>query len=150
MGNPGGSGAWRETPYTHSGISPNRGKPKDLPLYSESRTTLRLKTQKNDRLVVIFLEGELDIYTTGKLEAEMREFQERAEELILDLSGLDFMDGSGLRAIIEADRRAREQGTSLKIVEGSSPVRKVFHLTGFDQRLEFVPAPVFARKLEDL
>jgi anti-sigma B factor antagonist len=119
-------------------------------LHPQTRATLRLRTQKNDRLVVIFLEGELDIYSTGKLEAEIREFQDKAEELILDLSGVDFMDGSGLRAIIQADRRAREAGTSLKIVEGSSPVRRVFYLTGFDRRLEFVPAPVFARKLEDL
>lgn len=137
-------------PYTSPGISSHRGKPKDPPLHPKSRATLRLRTQKNDRLVVIFLEGELDIYSTGGLEAELREFQDKAEELILDLSGLDFMDGSGLRAIIEADRRARQAGTSLKIVEGSSPVRKVFCLTGFDQRLEFIPAPVFARKLQDL
>ncbi len=119
-------------------------------MHPESRATLKLRTQKNDRLVVIFLEGELDIYSTGRLEGEIKEFQEKADELILDLSGLDFMDGSGLRAIIEADRRAREKGTSLKIVEGSSPVRKVFCITGYDQRLEFVTAPIFARKLEDL
>jgi anti-sigma B factor antagonist len=120
-------------------------------LLGESHATLRLRARdENENLVVIFLEGELDIYSTGKLEAKMKEVQDRAEEVVLDLSGLDFMDGSGLRAIIEADRRARERGASLKLVEGSSPVHRVFCLTGFDKRLQFVPAPAFTRKLEDL
>lgn len=112
---------------------------------------MKLKSEEVDAGVfVISLEGELDIYSTARLESKIKQIQDKAEELVLDLSGLDFMDGAGLRAIIEADKRARAMGSSLKIVEGSSPVHKVFCLTGFDQRLNFVPAPAFDRKLRDL
>jgi anti-sigma B factor antagonist len=112
---------------------------------------LKLKSEEvGAGVFVISLEGELDIYSTASLESKIKEVQDKAEELVLDLSRLDFMDGAGLRAIIEADQRARAIGSSLKIVEGSSPVHKVFCLTGFDQRLNFVPTTTFDRRLRDL
>ncbi len=114
------------------------------------RTTLKLKTERlSDRSFMIRLQGELDIYGAGRLEAKIKEIQEAADELVLDLSGLEFMDGSGLRAIVEADNRARSKGSSLKIVEASWPVHKVFRLTGFDQRLQFVPSSGLHAQAED-
>ena len=113
-------------------------------MLQESRATLKLKTQKlSERTFQLRLQGELDIYTVGRLEAKLKEVQEKADEVVLDLAELEFMDGAGLRAIIAADKRARSKGSSLKIVEGSPSVHKVFCLTGFDERLHFIPPGAF-------
>jgi anti-sigma B factor antagonist len=55
----------------------------------------------------------------------------------LDLSGLTFMDSSGVHVALEARSRAREKGYTLVVLEGTEMVQKVFKLTGTDHLLEF-------------
>src|SRR4051794_11260134 len=58
--------------------------------------------------VHVTLSGELDISTAPRLEDDLRRVESDGPSLILlDLSGLDFMDSTGLRLLISADARAR-------------------------------------------
>jgi anti-anti-sigma factor len=59
---------------------------------------------------------------------------------VLDLSELDFMDSTGLRLLIAADSRAREDGRRLTIIKGPEPVQRVFRITRLEERLEIVDA----------
>ena len=58
--------------------------------------------------------------------------------LVLDLTGLEFMDSTGLRLLISADARAREAGRRLAIVQGNEMVQRVMRLTRLDERLDIV------------
>jgi anti-anti-sigma factor len=102
-------------------------------------TILEVETVEGDGLVRLVLQGELDLSTASKVEEELR----RAEAgepavLALDLSQLTFLDSTGLRLIVTADQRAREQGRRLAIVKGPDPVQRVFAITRLDERLEMV------------
>jgi anti-anti-sigma factor len=55
-----------------------------------------------------------------------------------DLTGLRFMDSSGLRALVTADDRARKQQRRLAIVPGPPEVRRVFEITKLDTRLDLI------------
>ena len=57
---------------------------------------------------------------------------------MLDLRNLAFMDSTGLRLLIAADTRARQQGRRLTIVKGPEPVQRVFRITRLEERLEIV------------
>ena len=50
--------------------------------------------------------------------------------LIIDLAGLQFVDSTGVRLILAADQRAREQGRRLAIRLGDGLARRVFAALG--------------------
>lgn len=103
-------------------------------------TLLSFKTTVTGDVAVIALAGELDVSASGLLDQEIDRVAADHEPaaLVLDLSGLEFMDSTGLRLVVLADARSREQGRRLALVRGSEDVQRVFEITGMDQRLEFV------------
>jgi anti-anti-sigma factor len=58
--------------------------------------------------------------------------------LILDLRGLEFMDSTGLRLILDYDSQARNNGFSIALIRGPSAVQRIFDLTGTTAQLPFV------------
>ena len=58
--------------------------------------------------------------------------------IVIDLRGLEFMDSSGLRALLAADTRARERGGRVVIVRGDERIQRVLRITRLDERLEIV------------
>jgi anti-sigma B factor antagonist len=89
--------------------------------------------------VTVSLKGELDLSTVAKVEEELRRVESSdATLLVLDLSGLTFLDSTGLRAVITADERARAQGRRFVIVKGPDAVQRVFAITRLEERLEMV------------
>jgi anti-anti-sigma factor len=48
------------------------------------------------------------------------------------------MDSTGLRLLIAADTRARQQQRRLAIVKGPETVQRVFRITRLEERLEIV------------
>jgi anti-sigma B factor antagonist len=95
--------------------------------------------ERRDGAVHVALSGELDISTAPQLEDDLRRVEaERPDCIVLDLRSLTFMDSTGLRLLIMADARAREEGRRLAIGRGNEMIQRVLHLTRLDERLEFV------------
>ncbi len=100
---------------------------------------LQVTTQDSDGQVTVSLKGELDLSSVGKVEEELRRVEaEGPSLLVLDLSGLSFLDSTGLRAVVTADERARENGRRLVVVRGPDAVQRVFSITRLEERLEMV------------
>jgi anti-anti-sigma factor len=91
-------------------------------LFVERRT-------EGDALVVA-LSGELDLASTPILERELREAEAAAPaRLVIDLSGLGFMDSTGLQALLRARERGSENVHELLLRRGPHQVQRVFELT---------------------
>jgi anti-anti-sigma factor len=91
-----------------------------------------------DRTVLAF-SGELDIAAVAEIEPELTRLElARPGLFVLDLRAVTFLDSSGIRMILAADARAREQERRLVVVPGPEPVHRVFELALLDRRLEFV------------
>jgi anti-anti-sigma factor len=89
--------------------------------------------------VRVSLHGELDLSTVASAEEAMRQAEHSpARRLVLDLSGLTFMDSTGLRLVLRADRRSRGGGMRLRLVPGPPAVQQVFTITGTEKRLAFL------------
>ena len=85
------------------------------------------------------LTGELDISTAQRLEDDLHRIEaERPALIVLDLSGLAFLDSTGLRLLITADARAREDGRTLEVVRPNEMIQRVLRLTRLDERLNIV------------
>jgi anti-anti-sigma factor len=100
---------------------------------------LEVTTQDSGGQVTISLKGELDLSSVGKVQEELRRVEaEGPALLVLDLSNLTFLDSTGLRAVVTADERARENGRRFVVVRGPDAVQRVFAITRLEERLEMV------------
>jgi anti-sigma B factor antagonist len=100
---------------------------------------LDVRTEDGDGLVHMALVGELDLSSVAKVQEELRRIEADAPaKLVVDLSKLTFLDSTGLRSIVTADERAREQGRRIVIVRGPDAVQRVFAITRLEDRLEMV------------
>jgi anti-sigma B factor antagonist len=100
---------------------------------------LEVQSEDTDGRVTVVLSGELDLSSVGKVQDELRRVEADAPALlVLDLSKLTFLDSTGLRCVVTADERAREQGRRLVIVRGPDAVQRVFSITRLEERLEMV------------
>jgi anti-anti-sigma factor len=104
-------------------------------------TSLRIASERAGETLRVRLGGELDLAGVGKLDQELAGSENAIATLIIDLREVEFIDSSGLRAVLLADRRAREQGRRCVVVRGPEAVDRVFRITGCDQRLEIVDDP---------
>lgn len=85
------------------------------------------------------LAGEFDLAALPQFEDAIAAVEAGSPAaIVVDLSGLSFMDSSGLRALVTADERAHAAGRRLAIVPGPPPVRRVFEITQLDSKLDLV------------
>jgi anti-anti-sigma factor len=104
-----------------------------------SSSPFEVAIEQRGTAVHVGLIGELDISTATRLEDDLRRIEaDRPELIVLDLKRLAFMDSTGLRLLITADARAREDGRRLAIVQGNEMVQRVMRLTRLDERLHVV------------
>ena len=103
---------------------------------------LRIDIRTDETVSVIELAGDLDLAGVQRLEAAFATAEaNRPPALVLDLSGVQFMDSSGLRSVIVAARRAEEDARRFALVPGKKQVMRVFEITRMEERLEFVDDP---------
>lgn len=101
---------------------------------------LEVRSERSDDRHLIALDGELDLDGVERVTDELEQAEASdAERIVLDLSGLDFIDSSGVRLIVRADLRSRADGDRLRLIRGNARVQRVFELTGVLERLPFDP-----------
>src|SRR4051812_38441797 len=95
--------------------------------------------EQKESAVHVALTGELDISTAQVLEDDLRRGEGGKTPLIvIDLEARAFLDSTGLRLLITADARAREDGRRLAIVRANEMIGRVLRLTRLDERLNVV------------
>jgi anti-sigma B factor antagonist len=100
---------------------------------------LQLEVREHERAVVVAVRGELDIARVQSFaDALERAVSSQRPQVVVDLSGLQFIDSSGLAALIKADEEAKGSGKELTVVRGSRQVHQLLELTGFSERLALV------------
>jgi anti-sigma B factor antagonist len=86
--------------------------------------------------VTIIVAGEVDLCTASEIEAQLEELWLSGWTAVdVDLRQVSFMDTSGLHALTRAMHAAQTLGTTLTIVDGSDPVRRLLSLTRMDDVL---------------
>ena len=100
---------------------------------------LTVSERRDGDTVTLLLAGELDIATAGRVEALLTGAEAGdARQIVLDLSGLTFMDSTGVRLVLAAHIRSREDSGRLALVRGPDAVHRVFELSGVAETLPFI------------
>jgi anti-sigma B factor antagonist len=96
-------------------------------------------------LYAIRLEGELDVGTVELLQHELATGLESAcERVLVDLSGLRFIDSTGLWILLEAQSLGEQTGDRVAFLRPRGSALRVLEIAGLDQRLRFVDWPATA------
>ena len=83
--------------------------------------------------------GELDIASAPVLAAQVAELRQAGcRHVVIDLSGLQFMDSTGLRFLLECYAEARRGHFTLALLPGPPAVQRVFELTHMTAHLPFI------------
>jgi anti-anti-sigma factor len=87
---------------------------------------------------VVRLAGELELEYAYTLDVQLQKVEAEASTVVIDLSGLTFMDSAGLGRLLAARRRAARAGRRLVIVRGGRTVDRVMMLAGLQDVFETV------------
>ena len=89
---------------------------------------------------VVSVFGEVDVATAPELKERLTGLvNDGRVKLVLDLSGVDFLDSTGLGMIVSALKRARTHDGDLRIVCTESRITRLFEITGLDKALTVWP-----------
>jgi anti-sigma B factor antagonist len=90
---------------------------------------------------VLQVTGEVDVYTAPMLREQIRELAAMgAVHLIADLDRVDFLDSTGLGALVGGLRRLRQAGGSLALVISTPRILRIFQITGLTKALAAQPS----------
>ena len=90
-------------------------------------------------VLTLEVRGEVDLENAATLDAELvRAASSDAEQIVLDLGRVGFIDSSGLRVLLLATRRSATDSNRLGIIRGDGQVSRVLAMTGLDEALELL------------
>lgn len=101
-----------------------------------------METTRQGGELLIGLVGEFDLFAFDEVDQLLADSQSEEDlRVVVDLRALEFIDSTGMRALVRAHARAEAAGGQLRLIRGPATVQRVFELAGLDGRLPFVDAP---------
>lgn len=100
----------------------------------DTRPRLEITRELHGGVGDVGLRGELDLATVGELESVFSQLLgERPAAIVVDLSELEFIDSTGIKTLLQLERRCGAGDVAFAVTEGTEPVSRLFALTQLDQ-----------------
>lgn len=99
--------------------------------------SFEVQSEKNAARIRVL--GEIDMAAEQPLVAATSEVLSSGAcaSVVLDLTGVSFMDSSGLRGVLRCQQMAQTHAVPFKLVVGDGPVARLFKLAGITGQLEY-------------
>src|SRR3954453_21880908 len=92
---------------------------------------LEVRTAFDGDVATITITGEIDLASSTQLNRELdAALDRRPSHVRLDLDGVDFMDTTGVAALLKARRRALEQHSRFTVLSSSAVITRLLEITG--------------------
>ena len=80
------------------------------------------------------LKGDLDINSSPKMSSELGEFYSKSpKNIIIDFDELDYLDSTGLGALMSIYKKAKMDDNEIKIINARQNIKKLFYITDLDR-----------------
>jgi anti-sigma B factor antagonist len=98
---------------------------------SHEELRIDLSWERDGEIPLFVLRGSLDLATAPTVRAALTDATDKgSKDIVVDLTGLEFLDSTGLGALIGAHRRAEERGGSLRLIVSDGPIARLLNITG--------------------
>jgi len=98
---------------------------------SQDTLSIDVSAARDGRTALFALSGSLDIATSPTLRAALMDAADRNEhEIVVDLTHLEFLDSTGLGALIGSHKRAAEHSGSVRLVAQEGQILRLLRITG--------------------
>jgi anti-sigma B factor antagonist len=95
---------------------------------------VKTEAEERDQVCVVTVEGEVDLYSSPELRKAITTAVPRAKSLAaIDLSGVTYMDSSGVATLVEGLRESDKKGIGFVLLAPSHAVMKVLSLSRLDK-----------------
>lgn len=89
---------------------------------------------KGNQRALVTLDGRLDANSATELKSSLRQAAEQGTIYqVIDMSGVNFIDSSGLSVLVAVYKTVRDQGGSIVLVDVGPQVKVALELTRLDQ-----------------
>jgi anti-sigma B factor antagonist len=117
-----------------------------VPRKTGNGNQLEIQTETTAEAKILCLSGEVDLVTVPMLSSTLKTLAEDGCDVIVDLSGLQYIDSTGFKALFDANELFLDRRQRL-VVSGHSPVAcKIIEVIGFDKIVPVLPSVEAARK----
>jgi anti-anti-sigma factor len=97
---------------------------------------LSIRTLRDGSTATVSAAGEIDLSTVDELRSAVTDAaSDGTEKLRLDLTGIEFIDSTGLGGLLELRSTLRSRNVTLEIDAGEGPVRQAMEITGLSELL---------------
>jgi len=96
---------------------------------------VELRISKKSRVdhAVVSVCGEIDLYTAPLLSGALADAVACGGRTVVDMSGVEFCDSTGLGVLLSALKQARGNGGELELAAPQPAVRRILEITGLDE-----------------
>ncbi|MGH2435857.1 MAG: STAS domain-containing protein [bacterium] len=99
---------------------------------------LRFTVDDTQMVNIVRVEGEVDITTAPSLNRALADALTHSHHVVADLTGVRYIDLSGIRALEAAHQVARQQGQLLVVITPPDPIGNIFEIVKFRQEIPIV------------
>ena len=101
------------------------------------RKNCMFEASKEGEILELTLRGEIDHHSAVAIRTEMdaKILEEKPKKTVLNLSGIEFMDSSGLGLIMGRYALVKQYGGILSLLDPSYAVIKILRLAGMDRTI---------------
>ncbi|HSS98789.1 MAG TPA: STAS domain-containing protein [Terriglobales bacterium] len=101
--------------------------------------TLRLEIREGPAVTVIHCKGRLVFREENRFSVKVLEVLSRSKEVVIDLSGVEMVDGFGLGELVTVQNLAKAKGCSVKLAAPNRLVYSLLKLTKLNSLFEVYP-----------
>lgn len=95
---------------------------------------LTFEVKQQGPWTVLEVAGEIDLHSAPQVRNNINtRLEEGQTQIAMDLAGVEFIDSSGLAALISGQKKAAEASGSLVLVSPTEPVKRALSVTGLDK-----------------
>ena len=105
---------------------------------------LKVSSRSQGDHELVIATGEIDLYTAPRLQSEIAAViasAAPASRVIIDMSGVEFCDSTGMNVLLSCLRQARERGGELELAAPRPAIRKILQVTGLDAVFTIADSP---------
>ena len=100
---------------------------------------LNLISEKKESKYIIYLEGEIDVYSVPDFKEKLYKIiDEEALDIEISCEGLTYIDSSGLGILVGALKRVKQNGNHVYISNLKDNIKKLFLITGLDRVFDII------------